>query len=183
MTMRNFILWDGAAEAGACGVGHVDQLYAAPDGARWIEISGDVREQTLILVDGAPTERPRPVGLNVAKATRWDEAKSHRDLTASSGCITALGRVDTDADSQRKIVGAVTAAMIAKQAGAPFSIDWTMADNSVVTHSADQLIAMGMAVTAFLSACQNAGTAIRDAIDAAISADALAAIDITIGYP
>lgn len=181
--MRNFALWDGATSTQGVAVFAPSQLPPAPEGCEWIELDGDHVDYTVALVDGVITEVPRDQQIDVRRALRWEEARAYRDQRVDGGCITALGRVDTDADSQRKIVGAVTAAMIAKQAGAAFSIDWTMADNSVVTHTADQLISMGMAVTAFLSACQRAGTAIRDAIDAAISADALAAIDITIGYP
>ena len=117
------------------------------------------------------------------RAIRWTEAKAHRDHVSTSGCITPLGRVDTDADSQRKIVGAATAALIARTVGQPFTVNWTMQDNSVVPHDADQMIAMGMAVVAFLGACQDAGTAVRAGFLAAQDNAALAAVDITAGYP
>jgi hypothetical protein len=78
----------------------------------------------------------------------------------------------------------VTAALIAMVMGAPVApIDWTMEDNSIVAHDAPALIAMGMAVVAYLDVCQQAGTAIREAIDAAEDQAALDAIDITAGYP
>jgi hypothetical protein len=58
-----------------------------------------------------------------------------------------------------------------------------MADNSVEPHDGPALIAMDDAVAAFAQACRDAGTAIRAAIDAAPDAAALAAVDITAGYP
>lgn len=114
---------------------------------------------------------------------RWGEAKAYRDAKAVAGCATPLGRVQTDEASCLKINGAVTAAMVSQAAGQPFSIDWTMEDNSVVTHSGAELIAMGMTVVAFMNGCQQAGTAIRTAIDNAGTAEAIAAIDIEAGYP
>lgn len=121
--------------------------------------------------------------LDAAKTGKWNQAKNYRDNYASGGCATPSGLIDTDADSQNKLNGAVTAAMISKQASAPFSVDWTMADNSVVTMNADALIAAGMAVVTFLNACQGAGTAIRQSIDAAADQATLDTIDITAGYP
>lgn len=124
------------------------------------------------------------VPLTVLQAAAWDRARAYRNQRQEGGCMTPLGRVDTDADSQRKINGAVTAAMVALTTGADFpAIVWTMTDNSAVSHDAAAMIAMGMAVVAFLDACQNAGTAVRAAIEAAADAAALAAIDVTAGYP
>ena len=121
--------------------------------------------------------------LDVLRAARWAEAKAVREAKATGGCETPLGRVDTDPESQRKINGAVTGALVAQAAGQPFAVAWTMADNSVVDHDAAAMIAMGMAVLAHIDACQVAGTAIRGAIDAAADADAIAAINIEEGYP
>jgi len=131
-------------------------------------------EGSALVVAGVP--------LDVQREAKWIEARNYRDAYSTSGCTTALGRVDTNTDAQRNINGAATAAMIAKVSGVPFSVDWTMADNSVVTHNEDQMIAMGLTVVGFLSACQKAGTAIRDKIAVADIAG-LSALDITGGYP
>ena len=113
------------------------------------------------------------------KAARWSEAKAYRAKVADSGCSTPAGRVQTDAASYQRIIGAMTAA----QADASFSVEWTMADNSIVTHDAAAVVAMGLAVTAFFAACQDAAEAIRAQIDAANDVQAVAAIDIMVGYP
>jgi hypothetical protein len=124
------------------------------------------------------------VPLSQLQAAAWVQARAYRDHRQESGCETPLGRVDTDSDSQRKINGAVTAAMVAAMTGAEFApITWTMTDNTPVVHDAAAMIAMGMTVVAFLDACQNAGTAVRAAIEAAPDETALAAVDITAGYP
>lgn len=118
--------------------------------------------------------------LAIARMQAWEAAKAYRDRCSNGGCQTPLGRMDTSDDSQRKLNGAVTAALTAKTLGQAFTVDWTMQDNSVATHTADQMIAAGMAVVKFLDACQKAGTAIRAQILA--SADP-ASVDVTAGYP
>lgn len=121
--------------------------------------------------------------LPVLRRRRWEQAKFVRDARMQAGCATPLGRVDTDDDSQRKINGAVSGAMIAALSGQPFTIDWTMSDNAIVTHDGPAMMAMGIAVLTYLAQCQAAGTAARAAIDAAGDAAAIAAVDIEAEYP
>jgi len=113
------------------------------------------------------------------KAARWSEAKTVRDTVAAGGCSTPLGRVQTDAASYQRILGA----MIAAQNDTMYSVEWTMADNSIMEHDAAAVISMGLAVTEFLNACQSVGETIRATIEAATDADALASVDVAAGYP
>lgn len=128
--------------------------------------------------------RPRTVdpdeALTLARLRRWEAAKLVRDAHIDSGCMTPLGRVDSDEASRLNISGAVQTALIAQAAGQPFSIDWTMADNSVVSHDGPATVAMGLAVAGFVSACHEAARAIRVAIEAADDPDTT---DIEGGYP
>lgn len=117
------------------------------------------------------------------RAGRWELVKARRDQAEWSGCNTALGRVDTDPDSQRKTGGAVQMAMIAQAAGAPFAIDWTMQDNSTVSHDAAAMIAMGVAVGQHVAACHEAALAKRAAIDTATTPEDVTAVDIESGWP
>lgn len=121
--------------------------------------------------------------LDSQKARRIAEVKLKRDAVEWAGCDTALGRVDSDPDSQRKVGGAVQMAMIAQAAGAPFSIDWTMQDNATVTHDAAAMIAMGIAVGQHVAACHEAALVKRAAIEAATTVEDVAAIDIETGWP
>lgn len=118
-----------------------------------------------------------------AKTRLWNEVKAARARHEEGGCATSLGRVDTDADSQRKVSGSVQMAMIAHAAGAPFEIMWTMQDNSEVPHDAAAMIAMGLAVGGHVSACHAAARSLWTAIDAAADLAAVDAIDINQGWP
>lgn len=118
----------------------------------------------------------------------WNRAKTMRDLQCQGGCDTPFGRVDTTDASKIDVAGAVLMAVLAKGAGKPFSIDWTMADNTVQQLDADGMIALGVAVCEHRQVCQYAGTEIRSVIDqaaakpGATAADVFA-VDIAAGYP
>lgn len=121
--------------------------------------------------------------LDGLRARRWDDVKARRDQAEWAGCATPLGRVDTDPDSQRKAGGAVQMAMIAQAAGTTFALDWTMQDNSTVTHDAPAMIAMGVAIGQHVAACHEAALAKRGAIDAAATADEIASVGLDDGWP
>lgn len=58
-------------------------------------------------------------------------------------------------------------ATLAAQAGQPFSIDWTLADNTVRTLSGADMIAAGQAMALHIEAQHETGRAVRAAIMAA----------------
>ena len=91
--------------------------------------------------------------LDDAKARKWAQIKTDRIRAEDAGfTVEGLGKFQSDADSRQKIVGAGLAAKIAKDEGAPYSVDWTPADNSVVTLNADQMIAVGQDLLVHLDA-------------------------------
>ena len=122
--------------------------------------------------------------LDELKIVRWQEAKQVRDQRIDGGCaVTAIGRFDTDMLSRSNINGAVTGAFMAKSAGAAFTVDWKLADNSVVVLDADQMIAVGTTVLAHVSACHAHSQTLGLIIQEAASAADLEALDITEGWP
>lgn len=133
----------------------------------------DYQEYLAWLADGNVPEEP---SLAEVKATRWAAVRAARDMAISGGCDTALGRVDTTEVSQLRISGAVQMAMIAAAVAQPFSIDWTMEDNSVATHDGPAMIALGVAVGQHVADCFATGVALRDAINAAETAEAVSTI-------
>ena len=161
---------DGATLA-ALGAGTVVALDAAASAAVRAGLA-------LELVDGVPAQ-----SLDGARARLWDRAKAARDAAEFGGCETPSGRADTGRDSIMRLNGAVSAAQLALAAGQAFSVDWTMADNSVVTLDAPGAIALGLAAMAHTVACHERGRELRAAIAGAADLAALAAIDVTAGWP
>ena len=181
--MRYFFLVDPAG-AVLSQVGFSAGEPHPVDGAVWVEAPGGAREYRIEMVDGAPTPiqivRSDAEILAHAKAALHEAVKARRDQAEWAGCTAAAGIVDTDPDSQRKIVGAVLAAQVQ---GASFSISWRMADNSLAALDADGMTALGLAVSAHVEACQARKNALDEMIDAASAVEDLDAIDIDAGWP
>lgn len=117
------------------------------------------------------------------RARQWEMVKAARARAEIWGCTTPHGRVDSDPESRLKISGAVQMAMLAQQAGQPFTIDWTMQDNSVAPHDAAAMLAMGLAVGEHIAACHAAALAKRNLIEAADTPEAIEAVDPDAGWP
>jgi hypothetical protein len=88
-----------------------------------------------------------------------------RDAAQDGGADTPFGRMDSNSRSREFLNGAAQLALMAKLAGNPFSVDWTLADNSTVTLDADQMIAAAAAVAAHVDAMQQRGRALKSRID------------------
>lgn len=138
-------------------------------------------------LDGTLKLRPRTadpaMALAITRTVKRQAVTSARDNHEWAGCAAPLGRMDTDPDSQRKINGSVTMALIAQSLGQPFSIDWTMEDNSTIAHDAPAMIAAGVAVGQYVADCHARALVLKDLIDAAADMAALNAIDIEAGWP
>jgi hypothetical protein len=168
-----------------------DAIMAGPftDGTAAIAYtgSGDVEDIETYLAGAVIGFRARTydpaVLLAAAKTVRWSEAKEICRRRMVAGCNTTLGRVQTDEASQTWIDKYATMAAIKIAAGQPFPITFIMADNSAQDMTAEQLVDLGYEVSSYLAACKSASVALRALINAATTTDAVAAIDITAGYP
>lgn len=125
-----------------------------------------------------------PPSLSEAKADKWDQAKTERDRRITAGCtVPGVGTFDTDEVSRGNITGAVTMALIAQGAGAPYSIGWKLADNTIATLNAAGMIGAGGAVGQYVAACHANVQGLGLAIEAASDLAAVAAIDVGAGWP
>lgn len=91
--------------------------------------------------------------------------------------------LDSTTRSVQRITTAALAAQAALAAGAPFAIDWTCADNSVLPLDAGGVIGMPVALAQHAAALHAHARSLKAAIDAADSEAALAAINIQAGWP
>ena len=141
------------------------------------------------LIEGVWTQQWELVARNEAdlallKQEKQAAVRARRDIEIDGGCpVEGIGVFDSDLPSRQNINGAVTGAMIAQGAGAPFTISWKLADNSLVALDAAQMIAAGLAVLGRVAACHANAQAIGVAIDAAEDFATLNAIDLEAGWP
>jgi hypothetical protein len=135
--------------------------------------------------DGGAFSKPA-IPIEQAKADAWAQVKARREaLTDSPGATVAtpVGVVQSDAKSQQNILGLVQMAVLAQMTQKPFSADFTLADNSVVTINAQKMIGLGVAVGQHVQATYARSRVLRAAIDAAEDDKALSAIDLEAGWP
>jgi hypothetical protein len=169
--------WIDAAspeELAAIGVHLITEPEAPSADVRTIgsTIEGDDVPQRVLIID-----EPSLAALKAIYVTR---AEGIRDERLNGGCETPSGRVDSDIESRLNISGSVQMAALL---GAAFTARWRRADNSYITLDATAMSGIGLAAGQHVATCYSACFAIKDAIAAATTRDAVRAIDLTAGYP
>lgn len=114
-------------------------------------------------------ERP----LAQAKEQKWNEIKRAR-IAAEFGTFLVGGyEFDCDKESQTRINSAFQSAMDARTNGEPFSIDWTLSDDTNVTLNRAQVIAVGRALQEHVNAVFDKSRQLRAQIVAATTKEEL----------
>jgi hypothetical protein len=128
---------------------------------------------------------PDLVALRLARCAEVDAMVDAKTVSKSTDavCATPMGPAQCDQNSRLNITGAVVLAGLEAQLQQPFSINWTMADNSVVTLNGSQMIGFGETVAGYVSACHNNAHALKTRIKAATTAAEANAVDLTQGWP
>ena len=127
--------------------------------------------------DGQPekiiSEAPTMAELKTAK---WSEIRAKRDTLEQSG-VPYMGKViDSDTVSVQRIAIAVQAAQAAISAGVEFTLEWTCADNSILTMTAEQVVGMSVALAQYSDSLHQTARGLREQIEAAETAEDLTAI-------
>lgn len=132
-------------------------------------------------VDGGGYVEPADVGpLKAAVRATINAARDQRE----QGGFPYAGRiVDSDIASCIRIAGAASAAQAALAQQQPFGVDWTCADNSVLSLDAAGVIGMLAALAVHSDAMHQHARTLKAQIDAAEDAAAVEAIDIESGWP
>lgn len=102
-----------------------------------------------------------PRTLAQRQAAKWEDIKAHRE-SLESGNFTWQG--STFQINKQNITGAALDALLAKQAGENFQQPWVLADNSRIMLTADQMIAVGRAMKAYVSNLSVTSETLRDQI-------------------
>lgn len=133
---------------------------------------------------GAYVPEETVTSLDAAKAVKWAEIKAIRDQLESGGFeLAGVGRFDNDEESRNKIIGASLAAKIARDAGQPYAIAWTLADNTVAQLDADAIIGAGFAMLAHLNEIHQRSRSLYAEIQAAEDAETVVSITWTASAP
>ena len=126
------------------------QLPATDADQLWVETDYPCSKNTAAFVNGAWVRKLRQVDQceqfamsKHATSQRINGARDQRELSTFTWDGSTF---DADIDSQRRLQGAVQLAQIALQAGQSYSAPWRLADNTLRTLSAQDLIQVGIAL-------------------------------------
>lgn len=111
--------------------------------------------------------------LGETKADCWLVIKSHRNAAEFGGFTWDGSTFDSDPESQSRIQGAAQLATLAMLASQSFSVDWTLADNTVRTLSGANMLAVGQQMGVHIMTMHATGRVLREAIAAATTTETL----------
>lgn len=114
--------------------------------------------------------------LSEDRAQAWSRIKSARESVEFGPFAWGGQTFDGDSESQRRIQGAAQLATLAQATGQPFSIDWTLADNTQATLTAAEMIGVGVALGQHVNGAHGIARTLRTQIDAATTPEELEAI-------
>jgi hypothetical protein len=134
---------------------------------------------------------PFPAGAVVTEAPELETKKMTTKVSINilrakeiaKGCTTLSGVVDTDEVSLRNIMATYQTAVLAMITEQPFSTDWRLKNDTLVTLNAMDMIAIGNAVLGRVKLCYENSWALKEQIDAATDISELEQVSITSGWP
>jgi hypothetical protein len=89
-----------------------------------------------------------PRTLEDHRQLKWEEMKAERTAHNLTPLTTPYGVFDADADSQIKMTNAAAMLQVKASRGEPFSVDFTLADNTVVLLDVTEMENVGLALGA-----------------------------------
>lgn len=111
--------------------------------------------------------------LDEIKAKKWAEIKARRDQAEFDSFTYNGMQFDGDLDAQRRLGNYISVSKTAIAAEQPFSVDFTLADNTVVTLTAKDFLGIELAKANQIAEVFSKAAALRERINNAQSRAAL----------
>lgn len=182
--MPAYILTDDTgAELAAVECAAASMLSVVYPPQFWFEVPAPVSENTVALVDGVHTAVPRVRSdaklLELAKSNKKALLKAARDRAEFGPFMWDGSPFDADMVARSRIQGAVTLAQLALSTGQPYSVEWTLANNTTRTLSAVEMLGVAQALGAHVNTAHTTGRSLRGQLDAATTIAEVNAISWT----
>ena len=117
-----------------------------------------------------------PRTLDEIKSMKWESIKKIRDQVENSSFVWNGHVFDCDVVSQSRIQGTSQLASLALMNQTPFSVDWTLANNTVVVLTAEDMLAVGKAMFEHINSCHQKSRTLRMQIESATTKEEVEAI-------
>lgn len=106
-------------------------------------------------------------GLGEFKDAKWEEVKAAREASINAPLATPYGSFDSGPADRANITDAVLMAQTLAALGQPVSIEFTLADNTVSTLNASQMVEVGLILGAKVQDAYATARSLREAIESA----------------
>lgn len=124
------------------------------------------------------------VPLSLLQDEKWEAVKAIRYAKENGVAPTPLGHdVQIDEESKTKINGVLSMCKLAEETSSPFSEEFTMADNVVITLDNTTVRQLALAAAQYVSLVYAKSRDLRTAIYAATTTEELDLIDIESSWP
>jgi hypothetical protein len=140
-------------------------IAAEPPASRLFRDAWIINED-LIEVD---VEKAKPIA--VQQINTWRDAQKELPFT-----VDGIGTFSADGDSKANIDGAAQAALMAKLGGQPFTINWSLHDDSEITLDADKMQAVGLGLMAHVNAAHTVARGYKNQVRLATDLSQIEAI-------
>lgn len=117
-----------------------------------------------------------PRTLDDHKSDKWKEIKRQRDVAEFATFTYNNMEFDGDLDAQRRLTAYISVSKSSIAAGQPFETEFTLANNTNVTLTAQDFVGIELAKVQAVAAAFNHASALRDQIDAATTVQEVEAI-------
>lgn len=117
-----------------------------------------------------------PRTLSDIKQIQRDIIKQSRTQAEYAGFIWDGSTFDSNAESQARITGAVTLALLTLQLSQPYEVTWTLADDTFRTLDASEVVLIGLALGSHVQTIFSKGQMLQAQIDASITKEEVEAI-------
>lgn len=117
-----------------------------------------------------------PRSLEQFKDAKWEQIKQARAMAISSPLSTPYGTFDADPKARQNITDAILMVQTLEAKGLPSGIDFTLADNEVVTLTASEMAEVGLTLGARVQAAHTQSRTLRTDIYSATTAEEVEAI-------
>jgi hypothetical protein len=125
---------------------------------------------------GATVSTTAGNSLPALQQLKWDEFKAKRLALEFGGFYWNNSHFDSIPISQSRIQGAVILAMQAALAGQPYSVDWTLFDNTVRTLSGSDMVQVGIALGTHVISLHQISRSLHAQVFAATTVEELDAV-------
>lgn len=117
-----------------------------------------------------------PRTLDDHKSAKWKEIKRQRDVAEFATFTYNNMEFDGDLDAQRRLTAYISVSKSSIAAGQPFEAEFTLANNTNVTLTAQDFVGIELAKVQAVAATFNHASALRAQIDAATTVQEVEAI-------